>query len=179
MRISIRKFEQCDIERKIRWINDPRNNRFLHYDLPLQYHKTLQWYQANKDNDRRYDGVILADDVPVGLIGLLGIDSKNLKAEYYIALGEAAYKGKGVAKQASGQLLEYAFQVLKLNKVCLYTEKDNLAAQRLFERIGFQKEGLLREDLIYNNRKVDRLVYGITAEDFFNTHTSAENTVKR
>ena len=56
---------------------------------------------------------------------------------------------------------------MKLNKVYLYTEKENFSAQRLFERIGFQKEGLLKEDLIYNERKVDRFLYGITKEEYY------------
>ena len=166
MQISIHKFRETEIENKIRWINDPENNRFLHYDLPLMYDKTLAWFQANKDRTDRYDAVICADGVSVGLIGLLGIDQKNAKAELYVALGEADYKGKGVALRASELLLKHAFEVLKLNKVYLYTEKENYAAQKLFERSGFQKEGLLKEDLIYKGRKVDRFVYGITAEEF-------------
>ena len=35
MNVTIRKFEEKDIANKIKWINDERNNRFLHYDLPL------------------------------------------------------------------------------------------------------------------------------------------------
>ena len=176
MQVSIHKFQEGDIENKIRWINDPQNNRFLHYDLPLQYDKTLAWFHANKDRVDRYDAVIHVDGVCVGLIGLLGIDRKNAKAELYVALGEAAYKGKGVALHASKLLLEYAFAALGLNKVYLYTEKENFAAQKLFERSGFQKEGLLKEDLIYNGRKVDRFVYGITAAEFCaGTHEGASS----
>ena len=39
MNVTIRKFEEKDIANKIKWINDERNNRFLHYDLPLEYEK--------------------------------------------------------------------------------------------------------------------------------------------
>ena len=38
--ILIRKFKYEDIEAKVRIINDEKNNRFLHYDLPLEYNKT-------------------------------------------------------------------------------------------------------------------------------------------
>lgn len=80
MMVTIRKFEKKDIENKIRWMNDPRNNRFLHYDFPLEYEKTLAWYEGIKDREDRYDGVIEADGKPVGLIGLLSIEKKNKKA---------------------------------------------------------------------------------------------------
>ena len=84
------------------------------------------------------------DGRPVGLIGLLNIDQKNGKAEYYIAVGEQEYKGKGVATKASAMMLDYSFDQLDLNKVYLYTEVGNVAAQRLFERIGLRRKACLR-----------------------------------
>ena len=39
--ILIRDFKENDIKNKIEWINDPRNNTFLHYDIPLNYKDTL------------------------------------------------------------------------------------------------------------------------------------------
>ena len=77
MQITLRKFEEKDIPAKVRWINDPHNNQFLHYDLPLEEEKTRNWFINNKDRTDRYDAVIEADGVPCGLIGLLGIDRKN------------------------------------------------------------------------------------------------------
>src|SRR5699024_4950336 len=101
MNISIRKFKKSDIPYKIKWINEAENNRFMHYDLPLEYNKTVDWFHRNKGRKDRYDAIIEADKTPVGLIGLLSIDRFNQKAEYYIVVGEAGFKGKGVAKKAS------------------------------------------------------------------------------
>ncbi|WP_353095820.1 pyridoxal-phosphate dependent enzyme [Tissierella praeacuta] len=168
MNISIRKFEQKDIPNKIKWINDKNNNQFLHYDLPLEYDKTLNWFIRNKDIADRYDAVIEVDGVSVGLIGLLSIDKKNCKAEYYIVLGEAEYKGKGIAKLASNVLLKYAFIELGINKIYLFTETGNIKAQKLFEKIGFKREGLLREDIKNGNKLVNRYVYGICKKDYLN-----------
>lgn len=161
MNITIRKFEERDIQRKVDWINDPENNTYLHYDIPLEYRKTLAWFERNKDRTDRYDAVIEADGVPCGLIGLLSIDEKNSKAEYYVCMGEVAYKGKGIAKKASDLILDYAFNKIGLNRVYLYTEADNFAAQRLFEKVGFIREGIIHSDLIINGRFVDRIIYGI------------------
>ena len=44
--ILIRDFKENDIKNKIEWINDPRNNTFLHYDIPLNYKDTLNWYKT-------------------------------------------------------------------------------------------------------------------------------------
>lgn len=167
MNVCIRKFEKRDISNKVKWINDPLNNTFLHYDLPLEIEKTEIWFEKNKDRIDRYDAVIEVDGVPVGLIGLLSIDPGNRKAEYYVTLGEREYLGKGVALKASLLLLEYAFYELALNRVYLYTETDNLTATRSYESIGFRREGLLKNDLFSKGRFVDRYVYGITKRDFY------------
>ena len=166
--IELRKFSEEDIPNKIKWINDSANNTYLHYDLPLEFDKTLRWFQNNKDKENRYDAVILYDGVPVGLIGLLGIDRVNRKAEYYICLGEHNIKGKGIATRASKLLFDYAFETLDLNKIYLYTEVDNLSAQKLFERRNFKKEWLFVDDLIYNGRKVSRYAYALLKEDASN-----------
>ncbi len=166
MQIEIRKFEAADIPKKVEWINNPENNQFLHYDLPLEVEKTQVWFSRVQDRTDRYDGVILADGVPCGTIGLLNIDMRNRKAEYYIAMGETSLKGKGVSTEATRQMLRYAFEELGLNRVYLYTETENIPAQRLFEKTGFVREGQIREDLFSRGRFVDRFVYGICRDDY-------------
>lgn len=161
MNVSIRKFEEKDIANKVEWVNNPQNNTYLHYALPLEYDKTLIWFENNKNRADRYDAVIEVDEIPVGLIGLLSIDYKNKKAEYYVLLGSVEYKGKGISKKASKLLLKYAFETLDLNKVYLYTEVENYVAQKLFESIGFLKEGRLYDDVWSNNKYCDRYIYGI------------------
>lgn len=167
MNVCIRRFEEQDIANKVKWINDPRNNAYLHYDLPLESEKTKKWFDSIKDRKDRFDAVIEVDGVPVGLIGLLSIDKKNSKCEYYITLGEQEYIGKRVASKATKLLLEYAFSELGLNRVYLYTEVDNTKAEKLYESAGFKREGVLKNDLFCKGRFVDRYVYGITKKDFY------------
>ncbi len=158
--VTIRKFESSDIENKVKWVNDKANNKYLHYDLPLEYEKTLVWFEKNKNATNRYDAVIEYNNKPVGLIGLLGIDSKNSKAEYYVLLGESDCQGKGIASKATKLLLKCAFDELKLNKIYAYVEKDNLASNILLQKNNFKQEGLLRNDLFHNEKYVDRCLYG-------------------
>ena len=81
-------------------------------------------------------------------------------------IGCHEYKGRGIASKATELILKYGFYKLGLNKIYLYTEIGNIAAQKLFEKIGFKKEGLLKNDLICNGRKIDRFVYALLAEEY-------------
>lgn len=166
VKISIRKFERTDIPKKVEWINNPENNQFLHYDIPISIEGTERWFDSHRGEDNRYDAVIEVDGVPVGTIGLLSIDRNNSKAEFYIALGEIAYKGKGVAKKASLLILAYGFDKLGLNRIYLFTEIENIVAQKLFERVGFKKEGTIRQDIVSRGKYVDRVAYGFLREDW-------------
>jgi RimJ/RimL family protein N-acetyltransferase len=166
MEIKIRKFQEEDIPYKVKWINYDENNRFLHYDLPLRENKTLLWFDSIKDRKDRADYTITYNGEPAGLIGLLNIDIKNRKAEYYIMLGGGEYKGKGIATIATEMLIKESYNIYNLNKIYLYTEVENISAQKLFERIGFINEGLLKEDIIHEGRKVDRFVYGLLVKEY-------------
>lgn len=148
------------------WINNPENNQFLHYDIPISVEGTEKWFDSHINDINRFDAVMEADGVPVGTIGLLSIDWKNSKAEYYVAMGETAYKGKGVAKEASRLILQYGFEKLGLNRIYLFTEIDNIAAQKLFEKVGFTREGIIRQDIISHGKYVDRVAYGYLKEEW-------------
>lgn len=153
MKITIRKFGFNDIENKVKWINDDKINKYLHYDLPLEVEKTRIWFENNKDNTNRYDGVILADDIPVGLIGLLNIEEE--KAEYYIALGEEKYFGKKIANEATKLILDYA-RKLNLDLVYAYAEIDNTASIKLMEKNGFVVKDLFKKSVKNRDKLVDR-----------------------
>ncbi len=172
--IAIRPFGVEDIKSKVEIINSDKNNKFLHYDLPLEYERTLSWFEKIKDSKNRLDLTITYEDKIAGFIGLLGIDEKNKKAEYYICV-DSNFSGKGIGTTATQLLLDYGFNELNLEKIYLYTEEENVKAQHLFEKVGFNKEGLLKNDIIYCGRKVNRFVYGLCKDDYYAKNTNTEN----
>jgi len=164
--LVLRKFEFKDIPNKIEWINNTANNQFLHYDLPLEYEKTCQWFTKNKDRNDRIDTVIEYQGESVGLIGLLGIDMRNLKAEKYTVIGDTSKKEEGLGTRASFLILTYAFEVLKLNKVVTYIEVGNESSLKMNFKFGAHVEGYLRHDLLREGNPLDRYVLGTYREEF-------------
>lgn len=155
--VCIRDFRVGDIEKKVEWINNSQNNTYLHYDIPLCVEKTLTWFK-NKDNSVRRDCIIEYNGVPVGL---LNIDEYNSKAEFYICIGEVAYKGKGIGKAATKLILNYAFSTLHLNKIYLNVDSDNITARKLYEKVGFELEGIFKQDLFHRGSYIERRRYAI------------------
>lgn len=163
--VTLRDFKETDVELKVEWINNPDNNQYLHYDIPIEYEKTLRWFHQ-KDNDHRVDCIIEYNNEPIGVIGLLSIDEDNKKAEYYITVGNTEYQGRGIATKATMLVLEYAFLDLGLNKVYLTVDADNKKACILYERVGMMCEGVFREDLTRHGRLIDRKRYAILRNEW-------------
>lgn len=163
--VRIRKFRLEDIPMKIRWVNDPANNEYLHYDLPLEYEKTVAWFERTKDRTDRFDAVIEFCGEPVGLCGLLNIDQKNRKAEEYMLVGNTSYKRKGIAEKAGTLCALYCFDTLKLNRLYAFIEVGNNASLGLYKKRGFQVEGCLRQSLRKNDSFVDRYVLGVFRQE--------------
>ena len=162
----IRKCTFEDIPLKIEWINNPENNKFLHYDLPLEYEKTVAWFEKNKENNTRSDMVIEYLGTPVGLVGLLNIDYKNLKAEDYIVVGEKGFKGKGIAVKAGTLNAAYAFLQLGINKLYGYVEVENIASIKQVKKRGGIIEGYLSSHIYKNGKFLDCLYIAYYKENF-------------
>ncbi|WP_157009048.1 GNAT family N-acetyltransferase [Agromyces laixinhei] len=80
-------------------------------------------------------------------------------------LNRAAW-GQGYATEAARGMLRWAFDTLDLNRVQSETDTRNLASARVLEKLGFVREGTLREDCIVNGDVSDSWVYGLLRRDW-------------
>jgi ribosomal-protein-alanine N-acetyltransferase len=74
--------------------------------------------------------------------------------------------GKGFATEAAGALLRWAFDTLDLNRVQAETDTRNTASSRVLEKLGFVREGTLREDCIVDGEVSDSWVYGLLRREW-------------
>jgi ribosomal-protein-alanine N-acetyltransferase len=78
---------------------------------------------------------------------------------------EAAW-GHGYATEAARALLRWAFDTLDLNRVQAETDTRNVASARVLEKLGFVREGTLREDCVVNGEVSDSWVYGLIRREW-------------
>lgn len=74
--------------------------------------------------------------------------------------------GQGFATEAAGALLQWAFATLDLNRVQSGADTRNTASERVLEKLGFVREGTLREDCIVNGEVSDSSVYGLLRREW-------------
>src|SRR5579863_5034596 len=78
---------------------------------------------------------------------------------------EAAW-GHGYATEAARVLLQWGFDALDLNRVQAEVDTRNLASARVLEKLGFVREGTLREDCVVNGEVSDSWVYGLIRREW-------------
>jgi RimJ/RimL family protein N-acetyltransferase len=106
-----------------------------------------------------------SDNVFLGWCGLTGWNPDYRSASLGYVLGDEAW-GHGYATEAGGELLQWAFDTLDLNRVQAETDTRNAASARVLEKLGFAREGTLREDCIVNGEVSDSWVYGLLRREW-------------
>ncbi|WP_071146601.1 GNAT family N-acetyltransferase [Bacteroides ihuae] len=97
----------------------------------------------------------------VGGIGLIpGSDVERISAELGYWLGEE-YWGNDIMSEAVKQIIQYAFGELFFSKIFAMVFSSNVASMRVLEKVGFEKEAVLKSALIKNGVIMDFHYYSI------------------
>ncbi len=117
------------------------------------------------------DDVFLAlhvrrDDQFVGTVRLARIDHRSGTADIGIMIGNRDYWGQGLATDAIRSLCQFAFINLGLRKLTAGLMSVNPAMLRVFEKLGFQREGLFRQQDRYEDGYADHIYLGCFRDEF-------------
>lgn len=166
--IYLRMVEKEDLKERVNWINNDENHEFLGFDWPISLSKTEKWFQNQLLDSTKLNFSIFSKDTNtiIGMTGLLNIDIRNLKAEFYVTIGNKNYRGKGFTKQIIEIILEYGFLELGLNKIYLTTFEENKKAQKIYEKNSFKLEGILRKDKFHMGQLKNIYVYSILKDEW-------------
>ena len=133
----------------------------LRADLARQRPSDL--YRSRGD---RFQWIVLADRRAAGWITLAVTSWEQGVAEVGYALTSAA-QGRGWMAPALEQLLAEIFGHTAIERIEARCSVENLARQRVLERVGFVREGLLRGYFELEGRRVDNFLYALLRDDYF------------
>lgn len=129
-----------------------------------EYIASIQRYFASKDLFQF--GILLKEtNTIVGTCTLCDVDFTQKRAEAGIILGRAAW-GKGLASDALKTLIGWAFDELCLLRIEADIDPNNPRSLALFEKQGFQREGLLRERWRVHGKVQDTVFLGLLKREW-------------
>lgn len=116
----------------------------------------------------KFQWIIRFENQPVGWLTLVITNWDHGLAEIGYALS-TPYQGLGLMPQALTLLLAELFLRSKLDRIEARCAIDNVRSQRVLERLGFHREGRLREYFVLRGNRVDNYLYAILRRDFLPT----------
>lgn len=168
--IRLRGVEPEDARHFFRWNQDSERARQLDFVWPpISLSSVESWameQSAQKFKDHAFHWVIeTLDGQPVGSISTHDCNLRNGTFSYGVDVAEE-HRGNGYAAEAIRLILRYYFEELRYHKVNVGVHSYNEASLRLHERLGFVREGALREAVYTRGRRYDMILFGMTADEF-------------
>ena len=146
--IKIRKHLRKDIPYRVKWLNNPKVNKFIgDIGKKTNLRKQKKWFENYQKDKNKIFFTICDNITPIGFMGLSNISKSDRNADLFIAIGEDEYRGKGLGKIVLKWLLDFGLNKLNLHKIKISVIKDNDIAIKLYKSLGFAIEGELQDEI--------------------------------
>jgi RimJ/RimL family protein N-acetyltransferase len=167
-RLYLRSIERDDLNRCHAWMNDPELRATLAQRYPMSLAKEADWVEratrGQDPSEMTFAICLVQGDRHIGNCGFVAIDRDNGTATFGILIGEADCRRQGLGEEATRTLCRYGFEEMRLHKIRLDVHEGNPAI-RTYERVGFRREGLLREEDFRRGGRIDVIRMGLLKDE--------------
>jgi len=169
-RVRLTALTDEDLPTVAGWFEDAEFMRM--FDALPAFPKTRPGLQEWLAESRKaHDGFLFAvrrieDDALIGYIELDSILWAHGTAWFSIAVGKQEHRSKGYGAEAAQIVLKFAFHELNLHRVQATVFSYNARSNALFQKLGFQCEGVFREFLQRDGQRHDMALYGLLRHEW-------------
>lgn len=174
-RVALRGFREDDLDDFYVVHSDPAVMRYWSFPAWTDISQATEYFASARsgcDPERLlcWATTLSNTDQVIGGVTLFAINHAQGRAEIGYALGSAHWS-HGYAQEALSLALDFAFDTLGLRRIEADIDPRNTSSCKLAERLGFAREGLLRERWKIADEICDTAMYGLLAKDW-HTHKS-------
>jgi len=161
-----------NIDNYNQWINDLEVSQYITlFGQILTREAEEEWYESQADSDEpTFTIYYLPEDKPIGNCGLHNINRGNDHGEIGIMLGEKEYWNRGLGTEAVRLITDFGFTVLGLHSISLYVKSFNERARKVYEKIGYQTAGRVRDCYKIDDSYHDEIIMDVLREEFYETN---------
>lgn len=154
----------------LRWRAEAATQRFNPlYPLPVEaLAERLAYHGAADLRDRsRYEfrWMVASGEEIVGTVSVSNVSWGMGYAEIGYMLAES-HHGRGLGTRAVALLVDMLFVETELERLYALVAAENTPSRRLLERLGFAREGLMREHYVIQGERVDEIIYGLLRREW-------------
>ena len=153
-----------------KWMNNPKVRHYSRNMWPLTLEDIKKWFEPTPDRQMKEFIVFTVYHKeakrPIGSIGFNHINWVSRNANIFLTIGEPEYWGKGIAGEASKLMINYGFTELNLYKIIAGVFTPNTRSLRAAEKLGFEKEGVLKEEMYVDGQYHDIHKFALFKRDW-------------
>ncbi|MGH7925328.1 MAG: GNAT family N-acetyltransferase [Candidatus Binatus sp.] len=170
--VRLRAYEKSDVDAVMKWVNDEEVTDLLGAEMmvypvsSIAEENFIESVTAPSDKQKHFVIETLAERKYIGGISFNIIDWRNRAAAVGIAIGDKSLWGKGYGTDAMLVLMRMAFDKMNLHRLRLHVFDYNTRAIASYEKCGFKREGVLREDHFARGKYHDTIVMGILEGEY-------------
>lgn len=155
-RLVFRAIKRCDLEDIYEYSSDPKTSQFLLWSPHKSFKSTQEFielvlakYKSGDYND--WALIYKGNQKMIGTCGFTRIDTVNSVAEIGYVINPR-YWGMGIATEAASKAIEFAFEVLKVNRVEARFMFGNDASLAVMKKVGMKFEGYQRDAMFVKGK---------------------------
>jgi RimJ/RimL family protein N-acetyltransferase len=166
--VRLRPLALSDAPGLVLLLNDRAVSRNLRVRTPVSLTAEREFIESlSRTRSQLVLGVEARDDGRLlGVCGLHQLEDPARQAELGLFLGGPEEWGKGFGTEVTRLLCGHGFGPLALNRVWLHVYADNLRGLRTYQRVGFRREGLLRQAASREGTLVDVIAMGLLRSEW-------------
>jgi ribosomal-protein-alanine N-acetyltransferase len=164
-KVNLRTIEEEDLEFIRDSFNQPEVWKNLDYKIPQNLKQEREFFEEVISSEDSVNLAICSDNQLMGLIELKEQENGDGVAEIGIWIAPD-YHGNGYGTEASKLLVDHAFKELRYHKVYARAFESNKASQTVWKKLGFEKEGELREQAYRKGSYEDTYIYGVLEDEW-------------
>ncbi|MBR3507285.1 MAG: UDP-4-amino-4,6-dideoxy-N-acetyl-beta-L-altrosamine N-acetyltransferase [Lachnospiraceae bacterium] len=173
-KVLLRQLSLADTDNIVRWRNNPSVKKNLYSQDELKHQQHISYFEKLVKTGKCAQFIIVENGEnqrDIGTTFIKNIDHNNHNGEYGIFIGEDSARGKGLAVSATYETLKYGFEELKLHRIYLTVMADNVPAISTYEKVGFIKEGIMRDGFLRYDGYVDIVMMAMLKSGWDNQRT--------
>jgi RimJ/RimL family protein N-acetyltransferase len=175
-RVRLRPVRPEDLKRTFDWYNDPEVvapfDRFS-VDTFDEFERSIKEAPSNPTSlAPRYVVALRDDNAPIGFVGHYVPHPVLETLDVWYVIGDRGARRKGYATEAVRLLLGHLFDATPLPRIGATCDVENMASVGLLERLGFQREGVMRSALFHHARWHDIAIYGVMRAEWTATRSA-------
>jgi UDP-4-amino-4,6-dideoxy-N-acetyl-beta-L-altrosamine N-acetyltransferase len=137
----------------------------MYTDHEISEAEHLSWLETLRASSRQQVFVVLIEGAAAGVVSLSAINTTHRTADWAFYL-DTTLQGKGLGSQVELWMLDHAFGAAALEKLNCEVLEINPAVIKMHQKFGFVIEGVRRENIIRDGKRVSVVLLGITKTEW-------------